>query len=260
MRRAYRRPLSGSWALNLRDGSRLELPRSSMMTWSVAVDGVYDNHVVNALAPHIRPGSAVLDVGASLGLWTVQLANIARRRDAVVHCFEPNPANLPWLYRNVELNDLQDTVTIHDIGLGEADTGVAFGGIERGGVGNGWLLPPGTTATSEQTVALRRLDGLSFDRPVSLIKLDVEGYEPSVLRGATALIERDRPVIFGEFSQRYLDLRGEDVESAVALIGYEAFRLNTRRSRFWRPADQITIDPLPRPLSHVDDLLLMPPA
>lgn len=248
--------LAGTWKLTLPEGTRLELPRRSRTAWIVAVDGYYDNHLVRALEPYIRPGTAVLDVGASLGLWTVQLANAARRRGAVVHAFEPNPANVSWLRRNVELNELQDIVTIHPIGLGDADAEVAFGATEDG-VGNGAVVDS-DIASTEFMVALRRLDGLPFEAPVSLIKLDVEGYETAVLRGACGLVARDSPAIFGEFSKQWLQVRGENVEEIVDLIDYQPLRVNSKRSRLWRPDDETAVTALPRPVSPgEEDLLLL---
>src|SRR5437588_12575997 len=60
--------LEGSWSLSLKDGTRLELPRQSLMTWEVAFTGSYDHEIVAQISEFVRPGTLVLDVGASLGL------------------------------------------------------------------------------------------------------------------------------------------------------------------------------------------------
>jgi FkbM family methyltransferase len=227
------------------------------MTWHVAAEGSYDEYAINALIPYITPGAIVLDVGASLGLWTVQLGVAARERGATVHSFEPNPANIPWLTRNVALNDLQHVVTIHPVGLGEVDTEVSLG-LTEGGVGNGAVLPTDSTSAAEHKVVLQRLDGQSFDAPVCLIKLDVEGYEPSILRGAPRLLARDRPVIFGEFSNGWFRARGEDVNDVLRSLDYDPFEVVPQRSRRWRAFDRAAIRPLTVPISPTEDLLLKP--
>jgi tRNA G37 N-methylase Trm5 len=106
--------------MTLADGTRLSLPRSSDMTWRVAFTGRYDASSQRVLLRYIRPGTTVLDIGASLGLWTVPLAKAARAAGACVWAFEPHPQNLHWLERNVALNGLEDTVTIHRCALGDA--------------------------------------------------------------------------------------------------------------------------------------------
>ena len=96
------------------------LPRSSEMTWWVASTGSYDRPLQRLLLGYVQPGTTVLDIGASLGLWTVPLAKAARAVGARVWAFEPHPQNHPWLERNVALNGLEDTVTIHRCALGDA--------------------------------------------------------------------------------------------------------------------------------------------
>src|ERR1700736_3663742 len=70
MQRAQRKGTqTGGWPLTLRDGLRLDIPRATRMTWQVAVERSYDAHYINALNQYIEPGTAVLDVEASVGLW-----------------------------------------------------------------------------------------------------------------------------------------------------------------------------------------------
>ncbi len=88
MRRAEARDsLEGSWSLSLKDGTRLELPRQSLMTWEVAFTGSNDHEIVTRISEFVRPGTLVLDVGASLGLWTVQLGKVASARGAALRAF-----------------------------------------------------------------------------------------------------------------------------------------------------------------------------
>jgi len=243
MRRAERHGgLQGTWRVRLKDGTRLELPRQSRQSWMAAFQGLYDDAAVRYLARFIEPGTLVLDVGASLGLWSVQLGRLAAARGAAVRTFEPNPANTPWIARNIELNGLSDVVSTNEMGLGDATEQVTLISAEYG-VGNGVIAVDGHTATTKFPsipIEVRRLDDVDLDTRVSLIKIDTEGYEVAFLRGATALIERDRPVIFGEFSTPWLVRRGEDLRSALAELDYEVAALLPSRSRPWRSLDVVT--------------------
>jgi FkbM family methyltransferase len=267
MRRSERRgSLQGTWRVRLKDGTRLELPRQSRMTWAVAFTGRYDHDAVVALADFIRPDTVALDVGASLGLWTVQLGKIAASRGASLWAFEPNPANTAWIRRNVALNDLAETVTVCEMGLGDTAESSILVGSEYG-VGNGAIALKSRESTEKHPripITLARLDDIELGAPVSFIKIDVEGYEAAFLRGAAQLIERDRPVIFGEFSSGWLERRGENLREALADLDYEVAALSrpsgrqARRSATAavsaRPVDPAGPEPLPQ------NLLLRPRA
>ncbi|SFD14345.1 FkbM family methyltransferase [Streptomyces aidingensis] len=123
-------------------------------------------------------GTAV-DAGANLGnhsLWFAVMCGLD------VAAFEPLWAQ--QLRHNVQLNNLGEQIRVEAVALGDAD-GVA----EHQGKGR--------LETGRGQLPVRRLDDYGLTG-VSLIKADVEGMEPAVLRGGEATIRRDRPVIFAE--------------------------------------------------------------
>lgn len=251
-------PHYGDWDLRLSNGERYSLPSGSLMSWVVAFNGQYDPGPQRMLAQHMRPGTLVLDIGASLGLWTVPLGRAAQAAGARVWAVEPHPSNHPWLHRNVELNGLQATVEIHEIALGDR-SGTVMMELDEPGGGNAAV----STVAGATAVPIRRLDELAFPAPVSAMKLDVEGFELSVLRGARALLARDRPVIFGEFSPEWLAARGEDLSTCLdelEALGYRASTLASRRSRPWKPNDRFELRPLPSDVGAAGDLFLCVPA
>jgi FkbM family methyltransferase len=263
MRRSERRgSLTGTWRLRLKDGTQLALPRQSLMTWAVAFDGSYDEAAINLTARFIRPETLVLDVGASIGLWTVQLGRIAKSHNARLWAFEPNPANTPWIEHNLALNDLTGLVRVCEMGLGDkAETSTLVSG--EYGVGNGAIALRDNQGTSKHPrvpVTLGRLDDIDLPAPVSFIKIDVEGYEVAFLSGAAELIRRDRPVIYGEFSAGWLKRRGENLRAALVDLDYDITALRHVRTRAWRTRDVIQADPVdlksPAPLPQ--NLLLCP--
>ena len=240
MRRAQARGrIEGTWHVTLKDGTKLELPRQSLMSWAVAFEGQYDRGAVDLTAEFIRPGTLALDVGASLGLWTVQLGRVAVSQGAQVWAFEPNLANSPWIRRNVELNGLVETVTVCEMGLGDTAGTTTLVSAEYG-VGNGAIAvreKPATAKHPRMSINLRRLDEIELPAPVSFVKIDTEGYEAAFLRGASELIKRDRPVIFGEFSTGWLKRRGEDLRAELAGLDYEVQALKRTKRGTWGGKD-----------------------
>jgi FkbM family methyltransferase len=238
--------IDGEWHIRLRDGQRVELPRQSAMSWATAFTGGWDAEVVRYLERFIAADTLVLDIGASIGLWTVQLAKAAAARGAEVWAFEPNPANTPWIRRNVALNALEDYTTVREFGLGDEAASLTLVSADYG-VGNGAIAladRPGTDKFPRISVAIERLDDVDLPRPVSFIKIDTEGYEAAFLRGASRTIERDRPMVFGEFSTVWLERRGEDVRAPLAALDYDILALRLVRSRPWMAPDTVEACPV----------------
>jgi hypothetical protein len=107
------------------------------------------------------------------------------------------------------------------------------------------------------------LDDLPRELPVSLIKLDVEGFEPEVIDGAWRLIEQDRPTIFGEFSQAWMRSRSRDLRPVLRrleALGYRTGAVSVDRRRPWRAADRVSLVSVDIEGTLPDDLLLTPGA
>ena len=134
----------------------------------------------------VTPGMHAVDVGANIGYYAL-IFSACVGADGKVTCFEPDPDNLRELLHNVELNALSH-VNVLPVAVGREDTTLH---LKRG------LNATVRQAGGDLAIAVKRLDGLELGR-VDFIKIDVEGYECEVLRGATELIEKHRPSLFVE--------------------------------------------------------------
>ena len=123
----------------------------------------------------------VLDIGANIGAMTVQFARTAKH----VHAFEPSPRALRLLRFNAPEN-----CTVHAVALGDHN-------------GRAYLEEAVSTDVSHiadhgTPVAMRTVDSLGLEP--DFIKIDVEGYEPAVLRGATETLRAGPPIMFEALS------------------------------------------------------------
>lgn len=149
----------------------------------------------------VKPGQHVVDAGAHIGLFAMHLA-AAVGPSGSVHCFEPFDANAECLEQAIIENRFADCVVVERAAVGAA-AGMAPlvyapAALNSGGayIGrSGGEVPPGHETRQIRVVAL---DGYALRRPVSFIKIDVEGAEPQALRGAARLLREDRPVILSE--------------------------------------------------------------
>jgi FkbM family methyltransferase len=162
--------------------------------WSFMAYGVYNLDEVRFLCGLLGPGDVVLDVGANIGALTVPMAQVPGI--AAVHAFEPQPRVRELLEENVRLTTPPDgPVVIHAYALGSAPGQLHVPDMDYTTLGNFGGVALGDTGATE--VDVRTLDSLCLQK-VTLIKIDVEGAEAEVLRGARETIARCRPILYVE--------------------------------------------------------------
>ncbi|MCL0121589.1 FkbM family methyltransferase [Corynebacterium pygosceleis] len=133
------------------------------------------------------PEGSVIDVGANIGNHTVYFGKICSRK---VVAFEPVLQNIEVLKKNVQANDIEDLVTIHARGCWSSGRQLFFKQVIEN---NGGTFTVGSEGEEAGVVALD--DAIDENEEIALIKIDVEGSEIEVLRGAEKLISRCRPVL-----------------------------------------------------------------
>ncbi len=145
-----------------------------------------------------RTKGIFVDVGGNYGVYTI-LAGLTRA-DVAIHTFEPFPEAVDLLHQHAALNGIKERVTIHEVALSDS-AGQAKLYLPDPSHG---LLQTSASLEAEfikehagyHQVEMRRLDSYSFDQPVSVVKIDVEGHEHAVIKGARRVLVEDRPVIF----------------------------------------------------------------
>lgn len=152
----------------------------------------YERDMLRDMASRLSPGALVVDAGANIGNHTVYLAKVA---GAQVAAFEPNPALCAALERSLARNGIAGQVRLRRMGLGAGPDKARFAAEIPDNLGSQSLV----LGAGEVEVA--PLDSLDLGAPARMLKIDVEGMELEVLRGAEGLIARDRPILYVECYQ-----------------------------------------------------------
>ena len=138
--------------------------------------GLHEFTDMMVLAHFLQPGDLFIDVGANVGTYTVLASGVC---GATTSAFEPDPGTAGHLRRNVALNGLGRLVTVHELALGEAEATISFT------IGLDTVNRVATEGERNiRLVAQKRLDSLMAGQAPAMIKMDVEGHEESVVRGA----------------------------------------------------------------------------
>lgn len=141
------------------------------------------------LASLIEAGDCMWDVGAHHGYMTLSAARLVGAT-GLVHAFEPSAANHRILQRHLRWNRATNVSTLR-VALSDFEGETTFGGT-----GTSKMLALGA---GDERVRVARGDALVRDgrcTAPTVMKIDVEGAEAAVLRGAAATLERARPVVF----------------------------------------------------------------
>lgn len=163
-----------------------------------------------------RDHMVFLDVGANTGHHTLFMSQLAE----TVHSFEPYPPVLVHLRAAVESNELSNVV-VHPVGLGSSDALVSFFEPPADNLGTGSFVR-GYQGRSPSASELQIVAGDAYldaqaIAGVDFIKLDVEGYEKSVLDGLRQTLLRDRPIVLMELSVD--NSEGEFFQNRDELVG-----------------------------------------
>jgi FkbM family methyltransferase len=181
----------------------------------------------------VSPGDTVVDAGANIG-YVARLLAQWTGPSGRVHSIEPVPETFALLDHNMRALGLAQ-VTTYGMALSsrEGTATMRIPEYEGGGrnyyessVATGTSGPP--AGTREVNVRMSTLDAVLREArgPVSFIKIDVEGHELDVVRGAKAILERDRPALYIEVSGDLDDAssRAGMLARELRAAGYSAYR------------------------------------
>jgi FkbM family methyltransferase len=172
---------------------------TSAMTQSLELYGEWCEHELELAGLILRPGDIALDIGAAIGTHAVYFSQKVAP-DGLVFAFEPQPILFQYLSGNLMLNSASNVIAIK-----------SAVGAESGAIGVPIIDPAapnelGSLSLADETggepAQLVRLDDMNFAM-LRLIKIDVEGMELDVLKGASATLRNLRPYLFIDLQAEY---------------------------------------------------------
>jgi len=182
----------------------------------------------------LRAGDTALDVGANMGMVTLLMSSLTGANGRVF-AFEPNPMEAARIRDIMELNNLKN-VQLHPLALGDRECEMTLRVIGDWSISGtlGQLTGKDTSEVSQSfVIQVRPVDVVLPDLSGNiLIKIDVEGFECSVLRGMSGLLDRAKPALITEVEPELLPRGGGSVEELFSMLqsrGYRGYGVETRR-------------------------------
>jgi FkbM family methyltransferase len=181
---------SGACWSQVPGGCEILTPLTDYVGRAVFFTGDLDAKITALCRKIVRPGDTVIDIGANLGAVTYVLASLVGSTGQV-HAFEPNP-NLANLLSEARQRNNKPNVVVHQIALGDV-AGVLPLAVPQGNLGAASLVPSRQKGDAISAQVHRLDDVLEMSRHIRLMKMDVEGFESQVLRGAIGLFDTNPP-------------------------------------------------------------------
>jgi FkbM family methyltransferase len=202
-------------------GTQLFMDNSGGLA-SEMIQGTYDEYFFEAVKKKKPEGKVIFDVGAHIGYDTLIFAKMVRKKGRVI-AFEPNPFNRERLELNLSQNtQLADRVIVHDVALSDTEGIVDFlmTNMVDGWASSGSFLDTAHTNMEhdkyEKELGFQRtkttvttIDAYVKKHKVKpdVIKIDVEGAEQEVIRGAMRTLKNTKPVLYIELHSIFSTLQ-----------------------------------------------------
>ena len=173
------------------------------------------------ISRYIRPDDEVFDIGANMGLYSVWMSKFIS--SGRIHSFEPDTANFKRLQKSIVLNNLQHLVIANNIALSDLDGQLGFTtGLD---IENHIIDQPDSNT---EMVESQRIDSyMKFKniQNIAYVKIDVEGFEYSVLKGAnTNLLNKNIDIIQLEINSSIRN-SGKTIHDLLELIDHYYYTL-----------------------------------
>jgi len=231
-----------------RDGAIYDLDLGQGIDFAIYLGNIFERSTRHALSELVLPSTTVLDIGANVGAHTLQLAQYVGAQGSVL-AFEPTEFAYRKLIRNLELNPkLNSRVIPYNCFLAADDSADVPGAIY-----SSWPLTELKQTTTNQdfhakhlgqakstkTAHARSIDSILAERAdprVQLVKLDVDGFECDILRGAKMLLQESRPIFVMELAPYVLEERGASLAELLDVFASYDYRFYDERTKQQLPS------------------------
>jgi FkbM family methyltransferase len=221
---------------NLSGGGRMLLDTNDRLTRRILCDGMFEPAVRREIERVASRRVNVIDIGANIGYYTVLTSKLIGR-DKHVYAFEPQPRVVSRLRTNIEVSGLLN-VSVFPLALSDATGSVRFHIPTEGSEAHGSFHANGRFDVKKIVeVETQRLDDVlsELGNPeIGLIKMDAEGAELSILRGAARLLSGpNKPVLVFEANEGNCQPFGHCVYDLLQYVRNCGYRLRQLDNEDW---------------------------
>lgn len=155
----------------------------------------YENDILKELEKYIPTNAVIIDIGTNIGNHSIYWATQLNPKQ--IYAFEPIDTTFKILEKNIALNNLEETIKPYNIGLSDEKSTAIISEYSNDNIGGTSI----TKCTDKKGLSIKvdTLDNIKIpETKIDFIKIDVEGHEILVLKGAEETLKKHKPLIFIE--------------------------------------------------------------
>lgn len=200
-------------------------PKNGYIDECIFLNKEWESHIARKIINELSINSVFVDVGANIGYFSLIAAKIVGP-SGKVFSFEPLKRLVKQFSESADLNEFK-CITIFTKAVGE-QVGEAVIGTSVQNIGGSSLVSYDSQQNNERVIVTTLDSELSHLDKIDLIKIDVEGFEYSVLLGAAKIIQKFKPKILLEFSPSfYKNNEGSEILKLLENFDYKIFDLQS---------------------------------
>jgi FkbM family methyltransferase len=228
----------------------------------IIMSGVWEWAIEHAILKLFSPGDTVIEVGCNMGYHTLAMCD-QLGSEGRLYGFEANPDVFKLLRWSVDHNGFMPRATLYNHAVTQVPGSVQFT-FDPDAVGGGHVASDGVNAGHMLTIPGFPLDQVLPEvENVALLRMDVEGFEPFVIRGAQSIVRRSPDIkIVVEWSTEMMGSRLDLSEfiDEMSAIGFQAWRIDGHSQFIPVPMRELLLLPhCEIAFSKTDLALLNPP-
>jgi FkbM family methyltransferase len=176
----------------------------------------------NLIKNYIKSGDTVFDIGANMGFYTIWMSKFIG--NGKIHAFEPDSENFERLKKNIKINNLIKNVVANKIALSNLNGIISF---TKGLDGENHIAD----SSNQNTLQLQSqkidsyLKDLSINPSITYMKIDVEGFEYAVLKGADAILLNNQIEIIQIEINKTISNSGKSITDLLDLLNEYQYSL-----------------------------------
>ena len=198
-----------------KNGCLVHVDTRNYIEYKIFSEGGYEDYISNLIKHYYRCNTAFLDIGANIGIHSLSVASI---KDSRVYAFEPIDFIQAKLKKNIKLNNYSN-IQVIPVALSNEPKEIRTSfSVNSSNQGTFSMIDENS---GENYIKCIKGDDFVSDNKIdniSVIKIDVEGFEYSVLDGLRQTILKQRPVMFFEFDSNYIDRDRKTAEEYEKLL------------------------------------------